>query len=413
MEDSNPSNLLERLRALLVQKQSKKFYAEKLGITVDEVDELMKELKKQPPEDTENEGFEQTKKVNNEKGTIESTISELDFDPKTVEQLAELHKIDLNKYKISNYWSKLRPNGKFTSSVFATLKSAKDYTPEDFAKFLSTYKPKEIAKIEPKDQKDCAVGVDVELSIYDFHLAKRTINKDDNSIALRKERYIATLSSLISKVYAIYTIDKIVFPISNDFFHSDTYQETTTNGTPLTAIASYDEEYEEGFDLLVNAITILRNYCNHVHVVLVQGNHDRTKGFYLAHALEVYFSKAVDVTFDRDHSITKHIVLGNTFIGYHHGNNCKLQELPLWFSTASNKATRDFGSAKYREIHTGDKHHYMAREIMGVRIQQMPSLSGHDRWHEDGLFSHTLRAALVHIYDKEFGKIGEFEERID
>ena len=27
----------------------------------------------------------------------------------------------LNKYKISNYWSKLKSNGKFTSSVFATL----------------------------------------------------------------------------------------------------------------------------------------------------------------------------------------------------------------------------------------------------------------------------------------------------
>ena len=48
---------------------------------------------------------------------------------------------------------------------------------------------------------------------------------------------------------------------------------------------------------------------------------------------------------------------------------------------------------QYREVHTGDKHHYMAKEIKGVRIQQMPSLSGADRWHKDNNFVHSVRAA--------------------
>jgi hypothetical protein len=71
-----------------------------------------------------------------------------------------------------------------------------------------------------------------------------------------------------------------------------------------------------------------------------------------------------------------------------------------------------FGCAKYREVHTGDKHHYMAKEVKGVRIQQMPSLSGTDRWHQDNNFVHSVRAALALVYDKELGKICEFEERI-
>ena len=62
---------------------------------------------------------ENYKKVNNDKGTLESKI-ELDYEPKDDKELARLHKIDLNKYKISNYWSKLKSNGKFTSSVFCT-----------------------------------------------------------------------------------------------------------------------------------------------------------------------------------------------------------------------------------------------------------------------------------------------------
>ena len=63
---------------------------------------------------------EQTKKVNNEKGTLESQV-ELDFEPKDDIELAELHRVDLTKYKISNYYSKLKSNGKFTSTVLATL----------------------------------------------------------------------------------------------------------------------------------------------------------------------------------------------------------------------------------------------------------------------------------------------------
>ena len=56
--------------------------------------------------------------------------------------------------------------------------------------------------------------------------------------------------------------------------------------------------------------------------------------------------------------------------------------------------------------------HYMAKEIKGVRIQQMPSLSGTDRWHKDNNFVHSVRAALALVYDNDLGKVAEFEERI-
>ena len=199
-------------------------------------------------------------------------------------------------------------------------------------------------------------------------------------------------------------------PISNDFFHTDNYQHQTTNGTPQDTIMDYHSEYELGFSVLVDTINMLRQYASDVTVVLVQGNHDRTKSFYLAHALDVYFQDAMDVDFIREHSVIKAKVLGNTFIGWHHGN-CKLDDLPLLFATHP-EYSHFFGNAKYREIHTGDKHHYMAKEVKGVRIQQMPSLSSTDRWHLDNNFVHSVRAALALVYDYKLGKIAEFETRI-
>lgn len=401
---SENQELLQQLGHLLRLKRSKKFYAEKLGITEDEVSELLLELKNKDV--TTMPILDNMKKVNVEKGTVESTLV-LDFEPKDDIELAKLHKINLEKYVITNYWSKLLPSGKFSSSVFSKLKSPKDYTPEDFAKFLENYKNTIIT--QPVMFDEDKETVDIELSLSDFHLAKRIVN-GDNSIENRKATYINVLVDLLGKVVRNYNIRTVVFPISNDFFHTDNYQNQTTNGTPQDVIAEYGEEYEHGFDLLVRAIEILYKHCENVEVLLVQGNHDKTKSFYLAHALQVYFKNAAGIGFDRRDSEVKATVLGNTFIGYHHGN-CKLEDLPLLFATHPQYSSA-FGNATYREVHTGDKHHYMAKEVKGVRIQQMPSLSGADRWHRDNNFVHSIRAALVLIYDHQHGKIGEFESRI-
>jgi acetone carboxylase gamma subunit len=402
---SENQRLLYQLEELLHWKKSKKFYAQKLGVSEYEVNELMKELKqKEDPEVTVNY-TEETRKVNVEKGTIESVITS-DFEPKDDIELAKLHKINLDKYVITNYWSKMLPNGKFTSSVFSKRKQAKDYSPEDFSKFLENYKPNNILVTKIPNLKDV---VNVEISLSDYHLAKRTVD-GDNSIQARANRYLDVAQSLINKVVSNYHIDTVILPISNDFFHTDNYQHQTTQGTPQDTIMDYSEEYELGFSILVDTINMLRQYANHVVVVLVQGNHDRTKSFYLAHALDVFFKEVADVDFIREHSVVKGITLGNTFIGWHHGN-CKIEDLPLLFATHP-QYSQAFGNAKYREVHTGDKHHYMAKEVKGVRIQQMPSLSGTDRWHLDNNYVHSVRAALALVYDVELGKVAEFESRI-
>jgi hypothetical protein len=304
---SKNQNLLSQLQELLTRKRSKKFYAERLGISEFEVAELIKELKdKDNYQYAEGKNYKEERKVNFEKGTIESTVVS-DFDPKDDLELAQLHKINLDKYIITNYWSKMLPSGKFTSSVFSKRKQAQDYSPEDFAKFLENYKPSniKIVKLPPTQSREFA---NIELSLSDYHLAKRTVD-GDNSPETRALRYFNVAQSLIFKVKANYNIDRIVFPISNDFFHTDNYQHQTTNGTPQDTIMDYSQEYELGFSLLVDTINMLRQHCNNVTVILVQGNHDRTKSFYLAHALDIFFRDELDVEFIREHSVVKGLTL--------------------------------------------------------------------------------------------------------
>jgi hypothetical protein len=406
----NNTHLLTELGDMLKWKKSKKYYAEKLNISENEVEDLIKIIRSETYLSlaAEIENYtEGTKKVNNDRGTIESIVDSK-FEPQNDVQLAKLHKIDLTKYTIRQYYSKLKSNGNFASTVIAVLKKAEDYNHRDFEKFVTNFKtttPREFIANHREEKP----FIDAELSLSDFHLAKKHIT-NDNSPEERFNLFYNTAESLVFKTCASHNIDTLVFPISNDFFHTDNYQNQTTQGTPQDVILSYDEEYELGFKLLVKTINMLRINSNMVHVVLVQGNHDRTKSFYLAHALAIYYKDAADVTFDREHSVIKGMTLGTTFIGWHHGN-CKIADLPLLFAT-SPKFSKAFGDSTYREVHTGDKHHYMAIDVKGVRIQQMPSLSGVDRWHADNNYVNSVRAAIILLYDRTLGKIGEFESRI-
>lgn len=397
------SSNYEKMKKLIKRKRSLNWYSNKLKIPVSEVKQLKTRIYKE-----QREGVDREVNENYEDGTLHSSVT-TDFEPKDHQELARLHKIDLTKFVITNYWSKLKPNGQFTSSVFCKRKQRGDFNQEDFEKFLLKYKSNyiPITSLPDSPEKD---NIDIEVSISDFHLAKKYVTEKNTNVKKRAEVFFSILEKLVTRTALMYNIDTVVFPISNDFFHSDTYFNTSTKGTPQDVIAEYDEEYEVGFDLLVNSISFLKSLGKQVVVILVQGNHDRTKSFYLAHALDIFFREDDNIIFMRDSDPIKAIKLGNTFIGYHHGN-CKIDELPLVFATDKN-CSKAFGESEFREVHTGDKHHYMAKEIKGVRIQQMPSLSGTDKWHRDQNYVNNIRAALVLHYDSKKGKIGELEERI-
>lgn len=390
---------LEKLKSLLSHKQSKNYYARKLSVSEAEIEELLWEIKNGNNPKTEEERI-----INNEKGTLTLSVTS-DYEPKSDVELAKEHKVDLKKYKIIEYYSKKSFNGKFRSTLRCGLIKKEENFFKDFELFLSKYSPTHNVLISPV--RATGEEVDVVLSIADFHLDRKTIKDDD--IDDRVGEYLSAVQSLALDAAQIKRINNFHFIIGNDFFNNDNYQGSTTNGTPQDNSLDFANSYEIAFDTLVSAINILRSNAKNVNVILVQGNHDRTKSFYVAHALEIFFKNS-NVTFSRDNSNTKHFTIGNTFIGLHHGN-CKIDELPLLFSTSSD-SSKEFGNAKYREICVADKHHYLTKEIKGVRIHQMPSMVNPDRWSNDNLFLNNVRAAIALIYHPIKGKIGELEYRI-
>jgi hypothetical protein len=346
------------------------------------------------------------KKEDFSKGTLESTIT-ISFEPKSVEALYLEHKIDPELYIIKNYWSKKTPAGKFTSSVFATKKTLLTAEPDDYLELLKDYR----SFYKPLSKKDILVNdsfgrpTSLLLNITDFHLDKLDIF--GTTIEEKKELFYKTVRRLLYRAYQSNYLDEITFILGSDMLHTDTYNNTTTRGTILDTNTTWDHAFTTAFDIYSTVINILKQFCNKLNVLLVQGNHDRTKSFYLAFGLQKFFEKEEGIVFDTSSSPRKVYTYGNTFIGFHHGD-CKIMELPLLFAK---EFTELWGKCKYHVVVVGDKHHLQVKEIQGVRVIQLPGLTEPDKWHNQENYINSIPAAIATVYDKEFGECMTIEER--
>lgn len=253
------------------------------------------------------------------------------------------------------------------------------------------------------------------LNLPDLHFDKRDL--EGNSIDQNIDQYFKVLKYLTLRAYHASNLKKIVFVVGNDIFNTDTVYNTTTSGTPQDCNSTWNEAYEKVFDAMVQSVGFLSKFASNVHVVLVQGNHDRAKSYYLAHALETFFKGDGSITFDRSTKINKAITWGESFIGFNHGNNIN-DKLPLAFAQEFYSM---WGQCKYHDIYIGDKHNnnekVFNKKIMqndgnqGVKLRMLPSLTKPDLWHDDNLFR-SRQSGIAIVYDKVRGKSFEVEYQI-
>lgn len=404
--------MLEKLQELLRQKKSKTFYADKLGITVKEVEELLAELRgEESKEEVELSIEGNTQRFDFDKGTAE--ISAYYDHPPTAEEILLDHKIDSTKYKLSAFYTKGKGDKGWLVTALLKNITKEEEDVNKFVDFLSTYKtphkPFEATEINDIFESKSSLV----LSLCDFHLGK-----EDRVMVPLQERlnlYRDTVNQLVRKSYSAYNLEEIVFVIGNDMFQCDTVHGTTVKGTPVGNSERWDSIYEVGFNLMVETFNILLNYTENLKIVLIPGNHSESKEYYLSHALDVYYNNDSRISFDRTSEKYKAHLYGSTALYFNHGDNIN-EKLPLMFAKTFSSV---WGQAKYHEILLGDKHHNSEKsfkrsqsEAQGVRMRILPSLSNTDQWHYDNLFTNSIQAGIALIYDKEKGKCAEFEHRI-
>jgi hypothetical protein len=398
-------NLLEQVKASLKWKRSNREAAAKLGISIEKYVELKRQLYSEAVKEVYGLPAEESNKIVEFKHDIDSGIAEIKAfsttEPKTPEEIIELLKLDTTKWKLSSYWNKQRHDGWFVSAMVTGVKA----TPENFLEntiknFNPEYQPIGAVHINDGFEND-AVGV---VSIQDLHFGKEN---NENIVDHFKE----AIKSLVHRAYKSHKLDKIIYVIGGDLLNMDTFNGTTTNGTPVENFERAQDTYTKAFDALFWSVNYLKQFCENLHVVYLPGNHDRLSSYHMAHALSKCFSKEdFSIYFDVEYAERKVVVYGDNFFAFEHGDVSK-KNTPLIYAT---EFPLSWGGTKYRTCYTGHFHskktveYTTENEHNGFAIKHLPSLCSTDYWHYHNKYTGSKRQAIMEIHDKWKGKVSEF-----
>lgn len=208
-------------------------------------------------------------------------------------------------------------------------------------------------------------------------------------------------------------IEKIYFFWSQDFFHFDTPNITTTAGTRQDTDTSYQSLYKLGVDLLTEGIEALAKIAP-VETFYIPSNHDEMTGYHAAVTLSVYFKDCPDVTIDLSAEPRHYSLYGVNLMGFAHGDKeGKRIEGMMQF-----EAPEKWGKSHFREFFMGHFHSLHQYEKNGIIFRYLQSPTGTDAWHKRSGFVGAQKCGQLFIRNKYYGPVLEkqlfvLEDKLD
>lgn len=187
-----------------------------------------------------------------------------------------------------------------------------------------------------------------------------------------------------------------------DFLHFDSLRpETPTNHHILDADSRYQKVVEVAVRILRRVIEHALIKHKHVQVFMHEGNHDPAGSVWLRIMFAQLYGDNPRVTVEKSPNPYVAYQHGETLLGFHHGHLSRgLKGLPLLFAA---KYPKEWGTTKYRYIHTGHLHHTDEKEHPGIKVIQHPTLAANDAYGARAGFL-SLRQATSMTYHKTRGE---------
>lgn len=341
---------------------------------------------------------------------------------KTLKDLIKVCEIDLNEWVIDrwicNKWEVGAKNliGEITISPLFQVKvwlsrnkPVIDYTlfRDETIKAMQKHSPKYPKLKYPKSEPNL-----LEINIADLHLGKLAWDEETGSnfdLNIAENVFDKTVDKLAIQAEP-YNVDRIVFIVGNDFFNVDNSRNTTTNNTPQDEDTRWHKTFNRGLKLIVKQVDKLSGIAP-VDIVIVPGNHDTERAFYLGEALNCWYRNSQDVSVNNQPKPRKYYKYGLNLLGYTHGNEEKVLDLPVIMAS---EVPQLWADTKYREWHLGHIHQkkeikwISTQEHKGTVIRYMRSLSGTDAWHNKKGYINNVRAGEGFIWSKDNGLICQF-----
>lgn len=323
--------------------------------------------------------------------------------PVTIEYVMNLYNLSASEwevvsFKLNNYEAQGKENTKQLKQVKLVVKPKKvqEVTTEFIDEFL---KNKDFCKTcERPAIKYNDKGQTLIIDVADLHiglLAWRNETGSDYDLNICTETFLNALQEIIERSKGRMFKDVYIVTLG-DLLHVDNDTNTTTKGTPQQADGRISKIFDLAFNLMNTAIHWCRPLGARIHYIYTCGNHDRNTGYYLAKCLE---KANKDVDFNILPNPQKAIVVGNTLIGFMHGDIGNAKNKTTWLITDYRK---EYGATKWAEIHAGHIHTEEVKAYNNITVRSVKALTGASYWeHQQGYRS--TRGLQCFIYDDERG----------
>jgi hypothetical protein len=345
--------------------------------------------------------------------------------PITLEEMVEIFDIDLDVWEpvdfTANYWDMTSADGEAYRNYQGKAKFKRIAVEFDINQAVGDFiaMAKDHVRKYPAIKRPAAAGgVMLEIDIFDLHLAKYSNPEETgaaNNLEIASETFLGLLGGVIDRTKDS-KIDRILFPIGNDFFHCDNHNNATTYGTPQDTDGRWQESYSIGQRLLVRAIDRLREIAP-VDVVVIPGNHDVARMFYVGEALVLNYLKCPDVTIANGPDPRKYYCFGKVLLGFTHGGRSGPKTGDL-HNVMAQERPEEWGKTIFREWHLGHIHITRKIEYMttdqktGVVIRHLRSPTPPDAWHHERGFIASGGGIDAFLWDRDRGLTAILKENL-
>lgn len=343
----------------------------------------------------------------------------------SVENLLEIYKINLEEWDIEkqvvNTWEvgAKTPDGSIAVTplfqvkvwlVRKKLAEDKDFLRASFFEDLKKLSPKVPKKKYEYRDSDPKM---LEITVFDLHYGKVAWHEETGenyNLETASRRFEESIEYHLD-FFKHKNIEKILLPIGNDYFNSDKAfpYNSTTSGTPQEEDTRWQNTFKKGKELLIKVINRLTEVAP-VEVIVIPGNHDYERSYYLGDTLESWFHNDENVTINNSPSPRKYFLYGKNLLGFTHGNNEKISSLPV---IMAQEVPHLWAKSIYREVHLGHLHHkkeikyHSTEEYQGVILRYMSSMSGTDSWHHRKGYTGATKNSEAFLWDPNKGLAGQ------
>ena len=242
----------------------------------------------------------------------------------------------------------------------------------------------------------------IEIALPDVHHGLRAIAEESGSSYDLKESQSTVMrcvEQLCEKLHGN-PAARIVLPLGNDWLNADNAAGTTAHGTPQDEDAHWLTTFRQATRCAVEVVDYCRTLAAEVDVLLIPGNHDTERSFYLAECLQYAFGAGAGVTIDAGLSATKARLHHDTLVGYHHGDGVQVGEL---IASMPARWPQLWAKSKWREWHLGHIHHEKEQDVGGIRVRHFRCICASSAWAAKKNYNDTLRAATSIRYRRGRG----------